>query len=987
MDLSSRETAWSNRALGLFDKDSSTVAGVASKDVEFHSLSFKILGLHKSLTKTWWNIKSLEEYKKANLVPRGLRIQIFPAWEATPEFQSTWEAGLAKCSTILLDMLIEHDQILLNKIKTEIKTCENKLGDFDKDILVSPFQLKLKNQIDIFEKEIISRKRNKFYRDKSDYTSGKAYRWSHRGNRRPLMGDSTGVSESQNGQEMSSSDFFIFRRQRHRRRNRRGRRRTRTKQKEGQGIQELVTDIQERDQIQQEEINDNRIHTTEADLYLFCRQLTFKLLYHQPSVLDTFSDNERQVFRDLLELLQENEGSPSQGNFTRRLPSQATPSFSLFPAVQIFFDKACRDIEKLKLDPHKYNNISKDENRALQNLKKNKEFVIREADKGGNVVLWPHKLYLKEITRQLSNGQCYTVLPADPTSFFKNQLEEIIYSALDNNTITKKEADFLITPTPVIPTFYALPKVHKSLVEPPGRPIVSGIGSIFERPCIYPLVTSLKSYTRDSTHLLQLIEDCVVPEDVLLISMDVEALYTSIAHSAGIHAVTYFLAKSTGGITEHDRFILSLLYFILDKNYFVFDRKFFRQLSGTAMGARCAPSYANLFLGWWEETTVFLHPLFGTMACTWQRYIDDILMIWTGSLEDCNQFINDLNTNNLNIRLTSVISTTSIDFLDLKLSVMDSKISCGLYRKTTATNISIHIICEKGSLRANFYVCEETAVRIPSLHIKQEICPTGFKQRGYPHKLISDSFPKSQKKLFDKKVRDSTRPLALITTYNNQWADVRNLLGRNWDILLSDKRILPIVSNSPCLVARRARNLRDDLCHSHYQRPTTRLNQGTRIFGSYPCGNCNICQFMISQDGYSVSTLPFQIRPKEYFNCKSRNLVYAIFCNCPKIYVGQTTQPLKRRMQQHLSNISTAARDREKNKTLSSVAAHFLDHHRCKVSSFKVMGLEGIHLNIRGGDIIHRLLRCETKWIFNLRSTAPLGLNEEILFTGFYKQL
>ncbi|CAJ0933919.1 unnamed protein product [Ranitomeya imitator] len=614
------------------------------------------------------------------------------------------------------------------------------------------------------------------------------------------------------------------------------------------------------------------------DLYLFCRQLTLSSSTTNHLFLDTFSDNERQVFRDLLELLQENEGSPSQGNFTRRLPSQATPSFSLFPAVQIFFDKACRDIEKLKLDPHKYNNISKDENRALQNLKKNKEFVIREADKGGNVVLWPHKLYLKEITRQLSNGQCYTIQPA----FFKNQLEEIIYSALDNNTITKKEADFLTTPTPVIPTFYALPKVHKSLVEPPGRPIVSGIGSIFERPCIYvdhflqPLVTSLKSYTRDSTHLLQLIEDCVVPEDVLLISMDVEALYTSIAHSAGIHAVTYFLAKSTGGITEHDRFILSLLYFILDKNYFVFDRKFFRQLSGTAMGARCAPSYANLFLGWWEETTVFLHPLFGTMACTWQRYIDDILMIWTGSLEDCNQFINDLNTNNLNIRLTSVISTTSIDFLDLKLSVMDSKISCGLYRKTTATNSLLHFTSfhpyhlRKGIPKGQFLRLRRNCSTDTEFTHQARDLSNRFKQRGYPHKLISDSFrhasQQNRKKLFDKKVRDSTRPLALITTYNNQWADE---LG----YLLSDKRILPIVSNSPCLVARRAKNLRDDLCHSHYQRPTTRLNQGTRIFGSYPCGNCNICQFMISQDGYSVSTLPFQIRPKEYFNCKSRNLM------------------------------------------------------------------------------------------------------------------
>ncbi|XP_069601617.1 uncharacterized protein [Ranitomeya imitator] len=130
-----------------------------------------------------------------------------------------------------------------------------------------------------------------------------------------------------------------------------------------------------------------------------------------------------------------------------------------------------------------------------------------------------------------------------------------------------------------------------------------------------------------------------------------------------------------------------------------------------------------------------------------------------------------------------------------------------------------------------------------------------------------------------------------------------------------------------------------------------------------------------------------KIQPREFFTCRSRNLVYAIFCDCPKIYVGQTTQEIRRRMQQHLSNISTAQRDRDKSKTLTSVAAHFLDKHRGKTSSFKVMGLESIRMNIRGGDIHNHLLRCETKWIYELQSLSPKGLNEEFLFTGYYKQL
>ncbi|XP_069610646.1 isocitrate dehydrogenase [NAD] subunit gamma, mitochondrial-like [Ranitomeya imitator] len=131
---------------------------------------------------------------------------------------------------------------------------------------------------------------------------------------------------------------------------------------------------------------------------------------------------------------------------------------------------------------------------------------------------------------------------------------------------------------------------------------------------------------------------------------------------------------------------------------------------------------------------------------------------------------------------------------------------------------------------------------------------------------------------------------------------------------------------------------------------------------------------------------PKQMAAGAYFNCKSRNLIYALICPCLKIYVGQTTQELRRRIQQHFSNITTAKKDLERGKTLSSVASHFFSVHNSQYKGTRIMGLERVQSDIRGGDITLELLRRESKWIFNLNCQAPSGLNEDLLFTGFYKQ-
>lgn len=43
------------------------------------------------------------------------------------------------------------------------------------------------------------------------------------------------------------------------------------------------------------------------DIYLFCRQLMFKILYHRPSMADQLPADEQQIFRDLLDLMREGE--------------------------------------------------------------------------------------------------------------------------------------------------------------------------------------------------------------------------------------------------------------------------------------------------------------------------------------------------------------------------------------------------------------------------------------------------------------------------------------------------------------------------------------------------------------------------------------------------------------------------------------------------------------------------------------------------------
>ena len=99
-----------------------------------------------------------------------------------------------------------------------------------------------------------------------------------------------------------------------------------------------------------------------------------------------------------------------------------------------------------------------------------------------------------------------------------------------------------------------------------------------------------------------------LPPNSILTTLDVSSLYTNIPNEEGMNATAIALDNSRGN-NQHpsNTHLLSLLNKVLKCNNFDFDGKHFLQVGGTAMGTKVAPSYANTFMGWFEETHVYTY--------------------------------------------------------------------------------------------------------------------------------------------------------------------------------------------------------------------------------------------------------------------------------------------------------------------------------------------------------------------------------------------
>ena len=130
-----------------------------------------------------------------------------------------------------------------------------------------------------------------------------------------------------------------------------------------------------------------------------------------------------------------------------------------------------------------------------------------------------------------------------------------------------------------------LPKVHKSLSQPPGRPLVASNDSLTEPLSQFvdrhlrPIVTKMPSYLRDTGDFIEHLSKVHIPysTNIILASFDIKSLYTNIPHDYGLEALRFFL-DNREELTPPTNFLVEMTSLILHKNYFLFDADYYLQL-------------------------------------------------------------------------------------------------------------------------------------------------------------------------------------------------------------------------------------------------------------------------------------------------------------------------------------------------------------------------------------------------------------------------
>ena len=348
--------------------------------------------------------------------------------------------------------------------------------------------------------------------------------------------------------------------------------------------------------------------------------------------------------------------------------------------------------------------MSRAEQKALNELREmvnQRTIRISSADKGGAIVIQNTTDYIEEAQNQLSKSAHYETVKKDPTVSVAKTSNRFVEELHEKGHIDDKTYKWAkIEPNHVSThRFYTLPKIHKTLSKPPGRPIVSGLNGPTEKLSklvdhwLQSYVNMLPSHIKDSTHMLQIIDEWnrkLGPFDnnTRLVTIDVSALYTNIPHDDLKTALLSFLQNATLPTIPPPADIVNITDHVLKNNFFSFEGTVYRQVLGTAMGTPMAPSAANLFMGWLEKQLLSNSPVFIPDE-VWKRFIDDIIILWQHSQEDLDAFT-AYNSFHPTIKFTVSSSSDQIPFLDILLSFENGYLQTDLYSKPTDSHAYLH---------------------------------------------------------------------------------------------------------------------------------------------------------------------------------------------------------------------------------------------------------------------------------------------------------
>ncbi|KAM4048761.1 uncharacterized protein ACNLHF_002812 [Anomaloglossus baeobatrachus] len=167
MNFKAREEAWLNKINEVLKGEPTGVLesnGACTRD-----LCNKMTELLKKRTRIWLNCTFLERYVELGLIPRGLRVQVFPSFPIqNDEFKSKWETAASDCSKQFLQLLIGLNKETLATLEGDINSLQTDIEKNMTTVAINKFNEGLDLEIEKLSKEVQDTKIRKLQRDLDD---------------------------------------------------------------------------------------------------------------------------------------------------------------------------------------------------------------------------------------------------------------------------------------------------------------------------------------------------------------------------------------------------------------------------------------------------------------------------------------------------------------------------------------------------------------------------------------------------------------------------------------------------------------------------------------------------------------------------------------------------------------------------------------------------------------------------------------------------
>ncbi|XP_023725557.1 uncharacterized protein LOC111874349 [Cryptotermes secundus] len=407
------------------------------------------------------------------------------------------------------------------------------------------------------------------------------------------------------------------------------------------------------------------------------------------------------------------------------------------------------------------------------------------------------------------------------------------------------------------------------------------------------------------------------PEHKLL-TMDIKDLYVNIPINDVIHITNDSLIQNHIDKTTKDE-IIKILQMILNQNYFQYNDKFYKPNSGVAMGSPLSSLMAEVFLQHFEQRKVKLL-LEDKRIIYYNRYVDDIIMIYNRSKITPQYILDQFNKQNNNLQFTlNEEDNNQITYLDLQLTNNHGQVRMEIFRKPTST---------------------DTTINNKSCHPKEQKLAA---YKNWIHRL--SILP------MDNAAKNKELNIIINIAENNGYN--KELITRMYHKRQQQKTKGPI--------ERREQKWVSYTYNGNYTRKITKLFKNTNVRIAFKVNH----------------TLGKILNQKQSINSYEQSGIYKLTCQeCQQVYIGQTGRKLITRYNEHIRSIRF-------NKNDSAYAQHILNRQHQYGPISQIMELievarKGKLMNIKEEYQIYRHYR-ENKLIDEQKQAKEIN-NQNSMF-------